>query len=135
MRARYGEAAEFCQGVAVRAGWQHVEAGDGAFGEVAGQLCGVVECAGSFDGMEDIYNYRRSVFTDLFGDSKYIFCNRDISPELLAQAIADEWPNPQGRPSVEDYQKARGAFDFIDQKGNRRRIEERLNRMGWNFKS
>ena len=91
--------------------------------------------AGSFDGMEDIYNYRRSVFTDLFGDSKYIFCNRDISPELLAQAIADEWPNPQGRPSVEDYQKARGAFDFIDQKGNRRRIEERLNRMGWNFKS
>ena len=62
VRTRYGEAAEFCQGVAVRAGWQYVEAGDGAFGEVAGQLRGVVECAGSFDGIADAFEVFQAAF-------------------------------------------------------------------------
>lgn len=34
--------------------------------------------AGSFDGMTDSYNYNHSPWTEVFGSSKYIFCNRQI---------------------------------------------------------
>jgi len=87
--------------------------------------------AGSFNGQEDIYEYSRSVFRDLFGDAKYIHCHRDISDALLSQAIAAEYPNAEGRPTVEDYRKARGAFSY-DQRNEwaSRRIRERLETMG-----
>jgi hypothetical protein len=32
--------------------------------------------AGSFDGMTDSYTYKKSVFTDVFGETKYLFCTR-----------------------------------------------------------
>ena len=87
--------------------------------------------AGSFNGQEDIYEYAHSVFRDLFGDAKYIHCHRDISDALLSQAIAAEYPGAEGRPTVEDYRKARGAFSYEHRnEWAARRIRERLESMG-----
>lgn len=90
--------------------------------------------AGSFDGMEDIYNYRRSVFTDLFGDAKYIFCNRHESPELIARALEMEYPDASTRPSVEDWKQAKGVFDFQTVSHWRREaMQKRLDELGGNY--
>lgn len=86
--------------------------------------------AGSFNGQEDIYEYSRSVFRDLFGDAKYIHVNRDHSDAAIAQAIEALYLNTEGRPTVEDYRKARGMFDYHENRGAIRRLEQRLDDMG-----
>lgn len=40
---------------------------------------------GHFNGMEDIYEYSREPFTDLFGSGKYVFANRHLSDEFTAE--------------------------------------------------
>lgn len=45
--------------------------------------------AGSFDGMEDIYRYESSAFTDLFGEAKYVQEQRHVTDDKLRE-IADE---------------------------------------------
>lgn len=42
---------------------------------------------GSFDGMTDCYNYSRSPWTEVFGDSKYVFCRRDYSDAMIEGCI------------------------------------------------
>ncbi len=42
---------------------------------------------GSFNGMEDIYEYSRDSWTDAFGDAKYVFCNRADSTAAIESAI------------------------------------------------
>lgn len=42
---------------------------------------------GSFDGMTDCYDYKRSPWTEVFGDAKYVFCNRDYSDSMLEATI------------------------------------------------
>lgn len=37
--------------------------------------------AGNFNGMEDIYEYKRSPWTEVFGDAKYVFVQREYKPE------------------------------------------------------
>ena len=63
--------------------------------------------AGSFDGMEDIYNYRKDHgWTDAFGDAKYISTSRDYSPVLVQKAIDYLWDRYQpAEPKIttEDY--------------------------------
>ena len=85
--------------------------------------------AGSFNGMEDIYEYSRSVFGELFGSSKYIFSERSISNNFLSAAIAEQFPDATNRPSVEDYRRGKGAFCPYTHEYNARRIRERLNTM------
>lgn len=43
--------------------------------------------AGSFNGMEDIYEYSAAAWNDAFGDAKYVFSNRSYSDKALASAI------------------------------------------------
>ena len=43
--------------------------------------------AGSFDGMQDLYTYGNSVFTEIFGDAKYTFSVRSYSDEQVARVI------------------------------------------------
>lgn len=48
--------------------------------------------AGDFDGMTDCYNYRKDhAWPEAFGAAKYIFTNRDLSPELAQKAIDHVW--------------------------------------------
>jgi hypothetical protein len=42
---------------------------------------------GSFDGMTDCYDYKRSPWTEVYGDAKYLFCNRDYSDRMLESVI------------------------------------------------
>ena len=47
---------------------------------------------GSFDGMDDSYNYNSDrSFTDKHGGSKYIFTERSFSPSLVQTAITYLW--------------------------------------------
>jgi hypothetical protein len=41
--------------------------------------------AGSFDGMEDIYRYSPSTWTDAFGDAKYISTSRHFTDEFMGR--------------------------------------------------
>lgn len=41
---------------------------------------------GSFNGMEDIYEYNNNVWPDVFGGAKYIFADRTTSPALRMEA-------------------------------------------------
>lgn len=43
--------------------------------------------AGSFNGMEDIYEHSRSAWKDAFGDAKYVHARRDDSDAALVSAI------------------------------------------------
>ena len=64
---------------------------------------------GSFNGMEDIYEYDSSAFNDVFGGVKYVFTRRDNSDKAIAEAIdfifEDLKYNLEGidKPAVEDY--------------------------------
>lgn len=43
---------------------------------------------GYFNSMEDIYEYDRSPWTEVFGGVKYLFTTREASPALIQRAIA-----------------------------------------------
>jgi len=43
---------------------------------------------GYFDGMEDLYNYKDQVFTDVFGGAKYVCCQRTKTEEGNLNAIS-----------------------------------------------
>lgn len=68
---------------------------------------------GSFNGMEDIYEYNSSAFNDVFGGVDYIFTRRDNSDKAVEQAIDAVFIEFEGnlggmdRPSVEDYNMGR----------------------------
>src|SRR5690606_15116523 len=57
-----GEAAQLDQRVAVFTGWQRVQAGDGAFGVVTGESCGVIQGAGSVDRSPDAFQVFDTAF-------------------------------------------------------------------------
>lgn len=67
---------------------------------------------GSFDGRDDSYTYSRSAFTELFGSAKYTSAVRNVSQALVAKALAQLYPDEATRPSVDDWNHARGVFDF-----------------------
>ena len=76
---------------------------------------------GSFDSMTDGYDYHRSPFVELFGGADYVFCEREMSAELIAQAIEAVW---QKYPAnVSDVEKptpegiASGRFSLVEVPG------------------
>ena len=42
---------------------------------------------GSFNGMEDLYEYAGDLWPEAFGGAKYVFANRDYSDEVIQEAI------------------------------------------------
>lgn len=67
---------------------------------------------GSFNGMDDGYEFSRDPFPELFGGCYYTHAHRDESPELIERALVQHFPNAETRPSVQDWQNRRGLFDF-----------------------
>lgn len=67
---------------------------------------------GSFNGMDDSYEFNRDPFPELFGGCYYTHVARDESPELVARALVEFFPNEATRPSVQDWQNRRGLFDW-----------------------
>jgi hypothetical protein len=44
---------------------------------------------GNFNGMEDIYEYNRALWPEVFGGARYVFENRHESPELILKAAKE----------------------------------------------
>jgi hypothetical protein len=66
--------------------------------------------AGSFDGMEDIYNYEPTDWTKAFGSAKYVSELRGYSDSLIAQAISElqaKYPGNNIQGTVEDFRQGR----------------------------
>jgi uncharacterized small protein (DUF1192 family) len=60
---------------------------DGPTKDKVREISGMYQ-SGSFDGMNDIYEYSRSPWTTVFGGSKYVSSTRKNSPEALTAAVA-----------------------------------------------
>lgn len=64
---------------------------------------------GHFNGMEDIYEDERPAWCEVFGGAEYVFCDREESDALIAQAIEQVCTEYAGnlsgmeRPTVEAY--------------------------------
>jgi hypothetical protein len=82
---------------------------------------------GNFNGMEDIYEYNRAVWPEVFGGARYVFENRHISPELTLKAakelgydlVSGECDNYGNLPGLDSdnsqmvYRKARQMTAYI----------------------
>lgn len=66
---------------------------------------------GSFNGMDDSYDFNRDPFPELFGGCYYTHVYREESPELVERALVEHFPHEASRPSVEDWKNGRGRFD------------------------
>lgn len=65
---------------------------------------------GHFDGMTDSYEYKRSPWTEVYGEARYVFCNRDYSDKMLAcvmRRVCERLGGMDKLPSVEDYKQGR----------------------------
>jgi hypothetical protein len=78
---------------------------------------------GSFNGMEDIYEYDRdNTFGELFGRAKYVHCSRDWTIEAVRRANADEtipenWAQGNDSSRVHWIRKAWSEMSFADAVG------------------
>jgi hypothetical protein len=62
---------------------------------------------GSFNGMEDIYEYSRAVWPELFGGAKYVHSSREFSDQAVEHALITVYGNTADRPTVEDFRRGR----------------------------
>ena len=112
----------FSMGDAIRIGWTD--------GPNTAQVEAITKKykAGSFNGMEDIYEYRQSDWMDAFGSGKYITTSRDYSASLIESGIAIICNKYGADPiSVEEYKK--GAAWRWEKPGSNVRLGEELNRI------
>ena len=75
----------------IRVGWE-----DGPTDEQVDKIVEKFQ-EGRFNGMEDIYELtRHNVWTEVFGGAKYVHTSRDLSENLIAQAIDILWEKYSG---------------------------------------
>jgi hypothetical protein len=91
-------------------------------GPIVAQVDAIIDkyAAGSFNGMEDIYEYGHSAWKDAFGDAKYVGSSRQNSDAAVAAAIRtvkavwgqnlDKIGLPE--PSVESFRK--GTYHMVE---------------------
>ena len=74
---------------------------------------------GHFNGMEDIYEDERPAWCEVFGDAKYVFCDREESDGLIAQAIEQVCTEYAGDlsgiepPTVEAFRAGRLFYAYV----------------------
>lgn len=74
---------------------------------------------GHFNGMEDIYEDERPAWCEVFGGAEYVFCDRDESDALIAQAIDQVCTEYAGnlsgmaRPTVEAFRAGRLCYAYV----------------------
>lgn len=74
---------------------------------------------GSFNGMEDIYEDARPAWCEVFGGAGYVFCDREESDALIAQAIEQVCTEYAGnlsgmeRPTVEAFRAGRLCYAYV----------------------
>lgn len=65
---------------------------DGPTGKQVEELVKIFQ-AGNFNGMEDIYEYGRSAFCEVYGGCKYVFCTRDMTEDAKRKAFSANFPD------------------------------------------
>jgi hypothetical protein len=66
---------------------------------------------GDFNGMEDIYEYNRAVWPEVFGGARYVFENRHESADLIAKAAKEYGYNTTGES--DNYGRLPGLDDEL----------------------
>jgi hypothetical protein len=85
---------------------------------------------GRADHQSDYFYTESSAWSDLFGGVQYLFTNREESPELVAQAMAEFNARTGHTATAEDWKKQTGLFCFNqrDAQANRQWFRETLNK-------
>jgi hypothetical protein len=63
---------------------------------------------GSFDSMDDSYNFSRDPWPELFGGTYYTTTKRRLSDAAVSAILEAEWPDAADRPTVQDYGTGNG---------------------------
>jgi hypothetical protein len=94
----------FSMGDAIDVSWT-----DGPTVSQVDQIIGKYK-AGSFDSMNDIYEYSNNAWTNAFGDAKYVHSRREYSDKMLTSVIGRvcrRYGGLDAIPTAEDYRKGR----------------------------
>lgn len=96
----------FSMGDAVRVSWS-----DGC---TVAQVEKIIEKyqAGTFNSMEDIYEFKNTLWGAAFGESKYVTTSRDFSDAFILEVLATLQGTMDGEPvpSLEDYREGRTFY-------------------------
>lgn len=88
--------------------------------------------AGSFNGMEDLYEYSQSAWTAVFGDAKYVHCSRHHTVEALKDAVREvcmeygwelfkvEESNGLGYIPSDNQDRYRIVYDYVEKRNHYR---------------
>jgi hypothetical protein len=87
--------------------------------------------AGSFDGMEDLYNYESTAWTTVFGDAKYVHTQRHYSAPTLQDAVNRVCSEFRWEPlkveshldssayvSCDDHDRQRQVYDCLEKRNH-----------------
>lgn len=94
---------------------------DGQVNEIVGRFD-----IGASDAQSDYFYTVRTAFSDLFGGVQYLRTKRETSDTLIQQAIDQLYRDRDNKPTVQDYRKCTGAFDWNGSNYENRRMRETM---------
>jgi len=81
---------------------------------------------GASDTQSDYFYTVSTAFSDLFGGVQYMHTRREFSDSLIERAISQLYQNRDEKPTVQDYRKCTGVFNWDGQNYENRRMRETL---------
>ena len=85
---------------------------------------------GASDSQSDYFYTVSTAFSQLFGGVQYLFTRREVSDSLVQVAIDRLYSDRSEKPTVTDYRKCTGIFDWNSQDYENRRMREMLETLG-----
>lgn len=105
----------------VRVNWE-----DGPTDDQVNEVVGRFDI-GASDAHSDYFYTVSTAFSDLFGGVQYLHTRRHESDALVQQAIDELYQNRDEKPTVQDYRKCSGVFNWDGQNYENRRMRELMN--------
>ena len=105
----------------VRVNWE-----DGPTDDQVNEVVGRFDI-GASDAHSDYFYTVSTAFSDLFGGVQYLHTRRHESDALVQQAIDELYQNMDEKPTVQDYRKCSGVFNWDGQNYENRRMRELMN--------
>jgi len=85
---------------------------------------------GASDSQSDYFYTVSTAFSQLFGGVQYLFTRREVSDSLVQVAIDRLYADRIEKPTVTDYRKCAGIFDWNSQNYENRQMREMLETLG-----
>jgi hypothetical protein len=85
---------------------------------------------GASDSQSDYFYTVSTAFSQLFGGVQYLTTRREVSDSLVQVAIDRLYSDRSEKPTVADYRKCTGVFDWNSQNYENRRMREMLETLG-----